>query len=224
MNQGISFFVYPDDVAKFQECLDEISNLFDGGQQISSDLFDRLMSYLHKQEDAEMLEYQKKHGDRFKKAVELAPKLTKEAVEYFKSTKIHDDYNIYGKTKQTYLIPPEIGSTNVSSVTIDMEYSTEQLLSMCISNYLLFVGETKSKKEAIEYFITCIDNYVGTAMSDTHIKIFTDYKRKVIAGYLTMKVAGWQLFDPIKSETFTNQHLFDAVRNALNDKKQKGQK
>ena len=106
------------------------------------------------------------------------------------------------------------------------QYSLETMLYSCISAYLTINERRESggnpikKEEAIRILYDEVCKYADSYFTVQDKEKFTEYKRKVVAGFLTIKVAGYALSQKLKSD-FSNQNIYQATRNAFRTKRKK---
>ena len=116
----------------------------------------------------------------------------------------------------------------------DMPYSFQEMIASCIHSYLFFHEDlSRNKQEIIKYFFELIEDYCnrrGVSLDD-----FSDYKKKVVAAYLTMFIADiplWHKEKVISVSTgrnkrdiktifahFRNSDLHEVAYNAIKYKK-----
>ena len=97
-------------------------------------------------------------------------------------------------------------------------YSLETLLRYCISAYFALDKPKATKEQAILFFLKEIETYVDKHFNQSDKDTFKKpYKKQVIAGYLTMKVAGYRLSQKVHNKC-TNPNIYEATRNALRPK------
>ena len=100
-------------------------------------------------------------------------------------------------------------------------YSLHTLLRYCISAYFALEEPKETKEQAILFFLKEIEIFIAKYFNQTDKDAFKKpYKKQVIAGYLTMKIAGYRLSQKVYNK-FTNPNIYEATRNALRPKKKK---
>jgi len=102
-----------------------------------------------------------------------------------------------------------------------VEYSFQMMVNNCIEKFLLMeLNVSYRNNDVIRFFFDEINSYLKKYASKKHSKMYTPYKRMVVAAYLTISV-GRRLFDS-SQKTFTNSALFKVANNALRSLSKEG--
>ena len=98
------------------------------------------------------------------------------------------------------------------------QYSLETLLKSCVTAYLELETPPNTKDKSIRFFIKLVTSYADKYFNEKDKDKLKPYKKQVIAGCLTLKVAGFRLSQKVHNKC-TNPNIFEATRNALRPKK-----
>ena len=118
----------------------------------------------------------------------------------------------------------------------DVVYSFSEMITICVHSYLLLeINVALERDDTILHFFEIIDDYCKRRDIMQKEKPYAEYKKRVIAAYLTMFVAGKPLWHESKTipvstgrnkrenksiiDYFKKEDLYQATRNAFKDKK-----
>lgn len=213
-----AYIVSEENRIAFEIYREEIYLLTKEGKDVPRDLVLRFILTINSTED--LPENFKDRSQRIQKANENTEPYTQKVLKYLLSENAKKHYNFSGTRRAVYYkwIGEEVGYTKgnmVKKTYRQVPYSLENLVHFCIWQYII-EAICKSKKEATEFFMQCIDDYVASTKDKKVKKQISDYKRLVIAGHLTNIASGFKL---ISGKDISNEAIYQAVRNTLRSKK-----
>lgn len=219
------------DFATFCECGDQIEKLVLANESVPAEL---LVKYLgcFKPEYVLRSKYRKirmeKLEGEFRNEID---RLTDAASEYFNSIKkgpkffkgvfLLDPGYMAVMTPpkpppdgNTSAEPPKLSRSEMSTYLKSEIESLRLILRYCIEDFFLKEVEIKDKDDAIVFFYKKVSSLQGSLYtSKFEDAVLEPYTLFVLTGYLTQKVSGFALIDPVKK--LNNKNLFDAVRRVI---------
>jgi len=196
---------------KYKQYRLEILSLIRKGQPIPNILAKRYFTVFQELDWVEALRSNEKRK-------EMHTEASNKAIKYFEA---YPEYHFSGQNSKTRkrIRPLTTGKDNIDYFE---PYSLNEMIRHCIHNYFfkgMITGGYPNNDDIILYFYKDISEYTNNHLNSDQKESFTDYKKKVIAAYMTI-CTGRRLFDISKTK-FTNRDLFQTTRNAFRPKKRK---
>ena len=212
----------------FVECQIEIEDLIDAGKPIPAIIAKRFFDMLERED---LIVNERKRKDWSIKQKEHV----RTTMEYFSKYK---DYLFSGHYKELHRQLDYLSiftSNKIAMTEHDVAYSFQEMIASCIHSYVVLGKDLNLDRDGtILYFFEIIDEYCKKRNVIKQSKPYSNYRKRVIAAYLTMFVAGIPLWTDENKEVsvrisrgnyqrksilthFKKTDLHQATRTAFND-------